>query len=73
MKGFNGPAAVEGEGGTVQTIRTQPVPPAPIQETSLTQDPLGATQTLDPTLLTSEDPPTPREESTELPLIEHLR
>ncbi|XP_042354519.1 pecanex-like protein 1 isoform X1 [Plectropomus leopardus] len=72
-KGFNGPAAVEGEGGTVQTIRTQPAPPAPLQEASLTQDPLGATQTMDPTLLTAGDPPIPREESTELPLLEHLR
>ncbi|XP_049896044.1 pecanex-like protein 3 [Epinephelus moara] len=72
-KGFNGPAAVEGEGLTVQTIRTQPTPPAPLQEVSLTQDPLGATQTLDPTLLTAGDPPIPREESTELPLLEHLR
>lgn len=51
----------------------QPTPPAPLQEASLTQDPLGATQTMDPTLLTAGDPPTPREESTELPLLEHLR
>lgn len=51
----------------------QPTPPAPLQEVSLTQDPLGATQTLDPTLLTTGDPPTPRAESTELPLLEHLR
>ncbi|GLD46807.1 pecanex-like protein 3 isoform X1 [Lates japonicus] len=58
-KGFNGPAAVEGEGGTVQTIRTQPTPPAPLQEVSPTQDPLGATQTMDPTLLTAGDPPHP--------------
>lgn len=51
----------------------QPVPPAPLQEVSVVQDPLGATQTLDPTLLNTGDPPTPREESTELPLLEHLR
>lgn len=51
----------------------QPTPPVPLQEVSLTQDPLGATQTLDPTLLTTGDPPTPRAESTELPLLEHLR
>ncbi|KAK1882682.1 Pecanex-like protein 3, partial [Dissostichus eleginoides] len=50
-KGFNGPAAVEGEALTVQTLRTQPLPPAPLQELSLSQDPLGATQTMDPTLL----------------------
>ncbi|XP_040036315.2 pecanex-like protein 3 isoform X1 [Gasterosteus aculeatus] len=72
-KGFNGPAAVEGEGGTVQTICTQPTPPAPFQDTSLTQDPLGASQMMDPTLPTAGDPPAPREESTELPLLEHLR
>ncbi|XP_024921649.1 pecanex-like protein 1 [Cynoglossus semilaevis] len=71
-KGFNGPAAAaEGDGGTVQTVRTQP--PAPLQEVSPTQDPLGATQIIDPTLLTPGDPLTPREESTELPLLEHLR
>ena len=51
----------------------QPAPPAPLQEVSLTQDPLGVTQTLDPSLLSAGDPPTPREESTELPLLEHLR
>ncbi|XP_075887565.1 pecanex-like protein 3 isoform X2 [Nelusetta ayraudi] len=63
-KGFNGPAALEGEAGTVQTIRTQPAPPALLQEvSSVTQDPLGATQTLE----------APRAESTELPLLEHLR
>ncbi|KAI4814517.1 hypothetical protein KUCAC02_003709 [Chaenocephalus aceratus] len=72
-KGFTGPAAVEGEALTVQTLRTQPLPPAPLQELSLSQDPLGATQTMDPTLLNAADPPTPREASTELPLLEHLR
>lgn len=51
----------------------QLTPPAPLQEASTTQDPLGATQTLDPILLTAGDPLTPREESTELPLLEHLR
>ncbi|KAE8287536.1 Pecanex-like protein 3 Pecanex-like protein 3 [Larimichthys crocea] len=72
-KAFNGPATAEGEGGTVQTIRTQPAPPAPLQEVSLTQDPLGVAQTMDPTLLNTGDPPTPRKETTELPLLEHLR
>lgn len=96
-KGFNGPAAVEGEGGPVQTIRTQvavggafrhilklreslcmsfvfqPTPSAPLQEVGVTQDPLGATQMSDPTPPAAGDPPTPREESTELPLLEHLR
>ncbi|XP_037543932.1 pecanex-like protein 3 [Nematolebias whitei] len=69
-KGFGGPAAVETEGGPVPTIRTQPAPP---QEASLTQDPLGATQTLNPTPLAPGDPPSPKEESTELPLLDHLR
>ena len=50
----------------------QPTPPAVLQEVSLGQDPLGATLTLDPNLLATEEPPT-REESTELPLLEHLR
>ncbi|XP_068600094.1 pecanex-like protein 3 [Brachionichthys hirsutus] len=72
-KGFNGPAAVEGEGAAVQTIRTPPSPPARLQEAGLTQDPLGATQTMAPHLLTAGDPPAPREEPTELPLLEHLR
>uniref|UniRef100_A0A3Q2CYI4 Pecanex-like protein n=1 Tax=Cyprinodon variegatus TaxID=28743 RepID=A0A3Q2CYI4_CYPVA len=73
-KGFNGPTAVEMEGVPVQTIRTQqPPPPLPLQEASLSHDPLGATQTCDPTLLASEDAPTPKEESTELPLLDHLR
>lgn len=96
-KGFNGPAVVEAEGGTV-TIRTQvavvgtfievlkqtfksfcmsylfqPTPSAPLQEVGVTQDPLGATQMVDPTPPTAGDHPSPREESTELPLLEHLR
>lgn len=50
----------------------QLTPPAPLQEASPTQDPLGATQTMDPILLTAGDPLTLREESTELPLLEHL-
>ncbi|XP_030601840.1 pecanex-like protein 3 [Archocentrus centrarchus] len=72
-KGFNGPAAAEGEGAPLQTIRTQPAPAAPLQEASPTQDPLGATQSTDPSPLSPGDPPTPREESTELPLLDHLR
>ncbi|KAM4619872.1 pecanex-like protein 3 [Polymixia lowei] len=73
-KGFNGPAAMEGDGGPLQTIRTQPTPPVPPPEASPTQDPLGATQTMDAAaLLAAGDAPIPREESTELPLLEHLR
>ncbi|XP_056262587.1 pecanex-like protein 3 isoform X2 [Pseudoliparis swirei] len=73
-KGFNGPAAAaEGEGGAAQTVRTQPAPPAPLQDLGLTRDPLGAAQMMDPALLTAGDPPAPREESTELPLLAHLR
>lgn len=56
-----------------QSHLLQPAPPAPLQEVSLTQDPLGVTQTMDPTLLNTGDPPTPRKETTELPLLEHLR
>lgn len=47
--------------------------PAPLQEVSVTQDPLGATQMSDPIPPTAGDHPTLREESTELPLLEHLR
>ncbi|KAM8835125.1 pecanex-like protein 3 isoform 1-T1 [Synchiropus picturatus] len=71
-KGFNGPASVD-EGAPVQTTRTQLVPPAPLPETSVSQDPLGVTQTTEPTPAPVGDPPIPREESTELPLLEHLR
>ncbi|XP_033834876.1 pecanex-like protein 3 [Periophthalmus magnuspinnatus] len=72
-KGFNGSAAVEGDTTTVQTNRTQPSVPAARQESSPIQDPLGATQTLDPSILNVGAPSLPREESTELPLLEHLR
>lgn len=50
----------------------QPTPSAALQDISPTQDPLGATQKIDPVLQTAGDPLTPREESTELPLLEHL-
>ncbi|XP_061595772.1 pecanex-like protein 3 isoform X1 [Cololabis saira] len=72
-KGFNGPAAAEGDGVPVQTIRTQPTPPASLPEANPAQDPLGATQSMDLPPPSSGDPPTPREESTELPLLDHLR
>ncbi|XP_028322055.1 pecanex-like protein 3 isoform X2 [Gouania willdenowi] len=74
-KGFNGPAAMESEAVTLQTVRTQPTPPPAARQEiiSPSQDPLGATQTLDPSPLSSRDPPTPKEESTELPLLDHLR
>lgn len=72
-KGFNGTAAVEGDTATVQTVRTQPSAAQTWQESSPIQDPLGATQPLDPTLLNISAPSMPREESTELPLLEHLR
>ncbi|XP_034034311.1 pecanex-like protein 3 [Thalassophryne amazonica] len=67
-KGFNGPAAVEGDAGTVQTTRSQLAPPVAPPDSSPTQDPLGATQAIN-----AGDPPTPCDESTELPLLEHLR
>ncbi|XP_030216749.1 pecanex-like protein 3 isoform X1 [Gadus morhua] len=72
-KGFNGPAS-EADPGQLLTVRTQMIAPVPPPETFVTLDPLGATLALDSSpLLTSRDPPTPREESTELPLLEHLR
>ncbi|XP_010901996.1 pecanex-like protein 1 isoform X1 [Esox lucius] len=73
-KGFSGPAAAESDGGGSQCVRTQSTPPAPPPESSPIQDPLGVTQSTETTPLTAaESPsPTPREESTELPLLEHL-
>uniref|UniRef100_W5LLP4 Pecanex-like protein n=1 Tax=Astyanax mexicanus TaxID=7994 RepID=W5LLP4_ASTMX len=81
-KGFNGPAAMEGDGGLSQSIRTQasqafqPVTPALPTEASPTLETGGGvggsgvpTET---TPLTS-DSPGVRDESTELPLLEHLR
>ncbi|KAI2651271.1 Pecanex-like protein 3 [Labeo rohita] len=57
-KGFNGPA-----------------PPLPVlpSDISPTLDPMGAVIPSETTPLTSSDPPSAREESTELPLLEHLR
>ncbi|XP_026878820.2 pecanex-like protein 1 [Electrophorus electricus] len=77
-KGFNGPAAVEGDGGLSQSVRThtsqvyQPVPPPLPHEVSPMLDPVGVAVPTETTPLTS-DPPSVREESTELPLLEHLR
>ncbi|KAJ3589191.1 hypothetical protein NHX12_010038 [Muraenolepis orangiensis] len=73
-KGLNGPAA-EADPGQLLTIRTQMTAPVPPPETFVTLDPLGATQAvLDSSPSpTPRDPPSPREESTELPLLEHLR
>ncbi|KAL7844438.1 hypothetical protein SRHO_G00229770 [Serrasalmus rhombeus] len=77
-KGFNGPAAMEGDGGLSQSVRTQasqafqPVSPAPLTEASPTLDTVGVAMPTETTPLTS-DSPSIREESTELPLLEHLR
>ncbi|XP_036443405.1 pecanex-like protein 1 [Colossoma macropomum] len=77
-KGFNGPAAMEGDGGLSQSVRTQasqafqPVSPAPLTEASPTLDTVGVAMPTETTPLTS-DSPGVREESTELPLLEHLR
>ncbi|XP_062867121.1 pecanex-like protein 3 [Trichomycterus rosablanca] len=74
-KGFNGPAAVEGDAGHPHSIRTQPFqpsPPAPPPEVSPTLDQVGAPVPTETTPLTS-DPPSLQEEATELPLLEHLR
>ncbi|XP_051733095.1 pecanex-like protein 3 isoform X2 [Ctenopharyngodon idella] len=75
-KGFNGPAVMEGDGSASQSIRTQPSqPPLPVLPTDVspTLDPVGAVIPSETTPLTSSDPPSAREESTELPLLEHLR
>ncbi|XP_076836804.1 pecanex-like protein 3 isoform X2 [Brachyhypopomus gauderio] len=77
-KGFNGPAAVEGDGGLCQSVRTQAsqpyqiVPPSLPHDASPTLEPVGVAVPTETTPLTS-DPPSMREESTELPLLEHLR
>ncbi|XP_026090408.1 pecanex-like protein 3 [Carassius auratus] len=75
-KGFNGPAVMEADGSASQSIRTQPLqPPLPIlpSDVSPTLDPMGAVIPSETMPLTSSDPPSAREESTELPLLEHLR
>uniref|UniRef100_UPI00405349CB pecanex-like protein 3 n=1 Tax=Danio rerio TaxID=7955 RepID=UPI00405349CB len=75
-KGFNGPAVMEGDGSASQSIRTQPSqPPLPVlpSDVSPTLDPVGAVVPSETTPLTSSDPPSAREESTELPLLDHLR
>lgn len=50
----------------------QPVPPVPPTEVSPTLDAVGISVPTETTPLTS-DPPSLREEATELPLLEHLR
>ncbi|XP_016317022.1 pecanex-like protein 1 [Sinocyclocheilus anshuiensis] len=75
-KGFNGPAVMEGDGSASQSIRTQPSqPPLPVlpSDVSPTLDLMGAVIPSETTPLTLSDPPSAREESTELPLLEHLR
>ncbi|XP_016348780.1 pecanex-like protein 3 [Sinocyclocheilus anshuiensis] len=75
-KGFNGPAVMEGDGSASQSIRTQPSqPPLPVlpSDASPTLDPMGAVIPSETTPLTSSDPPSAWKESTELPLLEHLR
>ncbi|TSL04320.1 Pecanex-like protein 3 [Bagarius yarrelli] len=71
-KGFNGPAAVEGDGGLSHCVRTQAFQPVPPTEVSPTLDAVGISVPTETTPLTS-DPPSLREEATELPLLEHLR
>ncbi|XP_016377015.1 pecanex-like protein 1 isoform X1 [Sinocyclocheilus rhinocerous] len=75
-KGFNGPAVMEGDGSASQSIRTQPLqPPLPVlpSDVSPTLDLMGAVIPSETTPLTLSDPPSAQEESTELPLLEHLR
>ncbi|XP_041947591.1 pecanex-like protein 1 isoform X1 [Alosa sapidissima] len=73
-KGFNGPAAAtaDGDGVALQSVRTQPIPPGHPLDSSPTMDPMGAGPPSETTPLTS-DAPVSQEESTELPLLEHLR
>lgn len=52
------------------SVLLQPAPSAPLQEGSVTQDPLGATQMSDPS---TAERARRREDSTELPLLEQLR
>ncbi|XP_057215962.1 pecanex-like protein 1 isoform X1 [Triplophysa rosa] len=73
-KGFNGHAAMEVDGSASQSIRTQSShPPLPVlpSDVSPTLDPTGAVPS-ETTPLTP-DQPSSRDESTELPLLEHLR
>ncbi|KAI1902640.1 hypothetical protein AGOR_G00018030 [Albula goreensis] len=72
-KGFNGPAAADSDITSSQTIRTQPSAPAPPPDVSPVAEPLGASQPTETTPLTAAEPPPPREETSELPLLEHLR
>ncbi|XP_036379450.1 pecanex-like protein 1 isoform X2 [Megalops cyprinoides] len=69
-KGFNGPAAGEVDLTGSQTTRAQPPAPAPPPEAA---EPMGTPLPSETTPLSSGDPPPGREESTELPLLEHLR
>ncbi|XP_051533265.1 pecanex-like protein 3 isoform X4 [Myxocyprinus asiaticus] len=71
-KGFNGPAAMEGDGSASQSIRTKPTLPVLPSDVSPTLDPIGAGVHSETTPLTS-DSPSARDMSTELPLLEHLR
>nr|XP_055035164.1 pecanex-like protein 1 [Misgurnus anguillicaudatus] len=74
-KGFNGPAAMEGDFSVSQSVRIQPSqPPLPVppSDISPTLDPMGVAVPTETTPLTP-DPPSAQDESTELPLLDHLR
>ncbi|XP_030637954.1 pecanex-like protein 1 [Chanos chanos] len=74
-KGFSGQTVTDGDGGGSQSIRTQvsPAPSVPAPEVCPTLDPAGALLPTETTPLTSDTPTARGEESTELPLLEHLR
>ncbi|KAL4648172.1 pecanex-like protein 3 [Arapaima gigas] len=72
-KGFSGPVVAEGEGAASQPVRTQPVPPIPPPDVSLGPELMGTALASETTPLTSGEPPAPQAETTELPLLEHLR
>ncbi|XP_051960505.1 pecanex-like protein 1 isoform X1 [Xyrauchen texanus] len=71
-KGFNGPAAMDGDSSASQNMRTKPTLPVLPSDVSPTLDPIGAGLHSETTPLTS-DSPSARDMSTELPLLEHLR
>uniref|UniRef100_A0A8C2J063 Pecanex-like protein n=1 Tax=Cyprinus carpio TaxID=7962 RepID=A0A8C2J063_CYPCA len=60
-------------GMTPASLPSQPPLPVLPSDVSPTLDPMGAVIPSETTPLTSSDPPSPREESTELPLLERLR
>ncbi|KAJ8276365.1 hypothetical protein COCON_G00081170 [Conger conger] len=71
-KGFNGPAAADCDGSGQQTVRTQPAAPAPPPEVTSVAEPMGTALVSETTPLTAGEPAPPRDENSELPLLERL-